>query len=377
MLGKRILRIVLTGVGLTSLAALVYLAGPMIAIGKYHPLESYIVRETIILLLVTGVAAFGSFSFYKHRKNSQKIAEGIAGEGEPVDDEPVLKERMKDALATLKTAGGGKSGHLYDLPWYIIIGPPGSGKTTALVNSGLKFPLSQGTTPSAVAGLGGTRYCDWWFTEEAMLIDTAGRYTTQDSDAKSDKQSWFSFLDLLKKNRPRQPINGVLVAISIEDILTMSRQDLAAHAEAIRMRLLELHQRLKVSFPVYALFTKVDLVAGFAEYFSYLNEAGRRQVWGATFQTADKNRNLIGDIPNEFDLLLERLSEETLDRLQDEPAPQHRVQLFGFAAQMARLKPQIHNFLNQIFEPTRYHVNASLRGFYFTSGTQQGTPIDQ
>ncbi len=115
----------------------------------------------------------------------------------------------------------------------------------------------------------------------------------------------------------------------------------------------------------------------FTEYFSYLNEAGRRQVWGATFQTADKNKNLVGDIPNEFDLLLERLSEETLDRLQDEPAPQHRVQLFGFAAQMARLKPQIHNFLNQIFEPTRYHVNASLRGFYFTSGTQQGTPIDQ
>ena len=146
-----------------------------------------------------------------------------------------------------------------------------------------------------------------------------------DSDAKSDKESWFSFLDLLKKNRPRQPINGVLVAISVEDILTMSRQDLAAHAEAIRMRLLELHQRLKVSFPVYALFTKVDLVAGFAEYFSYLNEAARRQVWGATFQTADKTQNLIGDIPDEFDLLLERLSEETLDRLQDEPAPQHRA----------------------------------------------------
>ena len=90
-----------------------------------------------------------------------------------------------------------------------------------------------------------------------------------------------------------------------------------------------------------------------------------------------RTRILVAEIPGEFDLLLERLSEETLDRLQDEPAPQHRVQLFGFAAQMARLKPQIHNFLNQIFEPTRYHVNASLRGFYFTSGTQQGTPIDQ
>src|SRR5919201_1994440 len=131
----------------------------------------------------------------------------------------------------------------------------------------------------------------------------------------------FSFLDLMKKSRPRQPINGVLVAISIEDVLTLSRQDLAAHADAIRMRLLELHQRLKVNFPVYALFTRTDLVAGFSEYFSYLGEASRRQVWGATFQTTDKGKNLVGDVPNEFDHLLERLSEETLDRLQDEPTP--------------------------------------------------------
>jgi type VI secretion system protein ImpL len=377
MLPKKITQMILYGIGLGSLAAVVYFAGPFIAFGNWRPLESATVRGIVILLLVAGAAAIVGFSLFRRRKASKQIADGIGGAEQTVNDEPVLKERMQDALTTLKAASGNKSGYLYDLPWYVIIGPPGAGKTTALVNSGLKFPLAGGATPAAVAGVGGTRYCDWWFTEEAVLIDTAGRYTTQDSDARSDKESWFSFLDLLKKSRPRQPINGVLVAISVEDILTMSRQELAAHAEAIRMRLLELHQRLKVSFPVYALFTKVDLVAGFAEYFSYLNEASRRQVWGATFQTADKNKNLIGDIPNEFDFLLERLSEETLDRLQDEPAPEHRVKLFGFAAQMARLKPQIHNFLNQIFEPTRYHVNASLRGFYFTSGTQQGTPIDQ
>ena len=100
---------------------------------------------------------------------------------------------MKDALATLKAASGGKGDFLYDLPWYVMIGPPGSGKTTALVNSGLKFPLSHGATPAAIAGVGGTRYCDWWFTEDAVLIDTAGRYTTQDSDATADKQSWLCF----------------------------------------------------------------------------------------------------------------------------------------------------------------------------------------
>ena len=189
----------------------------------------------------------------------------------------------------------------------MLIGPPGAGKTTALVNSGLKFPLSRGATPAAVAGVGGTRYCDWWFTEDAVLIDTAGRYTTQDSDAKADQQSWFAFLDLLKKNRPRQPINGVLVAISLEDLMIMSPAEINAHANAIRARLLELHDRLKVDFPVYALFTKADLVAGFMEFFAGLGENGRKQVWGATFQTNDKTRNLVGEVPFEFDALIERL----------------------------------------------------------------------
>src|SRR3984893_1367349 len=374
---KDISRIVLYGIGFTSVCALVYLAGPLISIGGWRPLESYIAREITILVLVAVFASVMAVNWPRRKKATAKIAEGIATPDKVDDDADVLKDRMKDALATLKAASGGKSDFLYDLPWYVLIGPPGSGKTTALINSGLKFPLSRGATPAAIAGVGGTRYCDWWFTEDAVLIDHAGRYTTQDSDAKSDKQSWVSFLDLLKSNRPRQPINGVLVAISLEDLLTLSSADLAAPSNAVRSRLLELHERLKVDFPVYALFTKGDLVAGFMEYFGYLGDQGRKQVWGATFQTADKSRNMVSEVPVEYDLLLERLSEETLDRLQDEPAPNTRVLLFGFPAQMARLKHSIYNFLNQIFEPTRYHANATLRGFYFTSGTQQGTPIDQ
>ena len=315
MLAKDILRIVLYGIGLSSLGAVIYFAGPFIAFGDWRPLENHIVRQIAILLLTTAVAGIVGLNLFKRRKNAKEIADGIAAADQPVSDEPVLKERMQDALATLKTASGNKSGYLYDLPWYVIIGPPGAGKTTALVNSGLKFPLARGATPAAIAGVGGTRYCDWWFTEEAVLIDTAGRYTTQDSDSKADKDSWLAFLDILKKSRSRQPINGVLVAISIEDILTLPKQELALHADAIRMRLLELHQRLKVSFPVYALFTKADLVAGFTEYFAYLGEAGRRQVWGATFQTADKTQNLVGADPGRV-----RSSAGTLKRRDARPS---------------------------------------------------------
>ena len=94
--------------------------------------------------------------------------------------------KLTTALALLKKARGTR-GYLYEQPWYVIIGPPGAGKTTALLNAGLTFPLAAEMGQGAVAGVGGTRMCDWWFTENAVLIDTAGRYTTQDSDAAVDR----------------------------------------------------------------------------------------------------------------------------------------------------------------------------------------------
>src|SRR5208282_5844140 len=64
------------------------------------------------------------------------------------------------------------------------------------------------------------------------------------------------------------------------------------------------------------------------------------------------------------------------ERLQEEPDLRSRAILFGFPAQLSALRKPIGDFLNRIFEPTRYQTTATLRGFYLTSGTQEGTPFD-
>ncbi len=210
-----------------------------------------------------------------------------------------------------------------------------------------------------------------------MIIDTAGRYTTQDSDNDTDKKSWLGFLALLKQHRGRQPINGVILAISLSDLMTLDPKATAAHAIEIRNRLQELHDELGVEFPIYLLFTKADLVVGFMEYFGNLDEERRRQVWGATFQIKHRGDNLIGEAPAEFDALAKRLTDEMPDRLQAENDPVARINIFGFPRQFHALKPLVLDFLERVFEPSRRQAGVNLRGYYFSSGTQEGTPLDQ
>ncbi|TPO11134.1 type VI secretion system membrane subunit TssM [Mesorhizobium sp. B1-1-5] len=361
---------------LAGFSAAVWYAGPLIRFAETRPLGPVWLRATIIGVTIVVLALFYGVRFWQRRKAQKALETAIVRSDVRSDDSQVLETRMSEAIATLKRTSG-KRNFLYDIPWYIIIGPPGAGKTTALVNSGLKFPLAGSGGAQPLAGVGGTRSCDWWFTDEAVLIDTAGRYTTQESDRERDKASWLAFLGLLKKHRTRQPINGVILAISLADLIGFDDRQLDAHVSEIRSRLRELHETLKVQFPVYLLFTKADLIAGFMDYFGDFDEARRRKVWGATFQTADRTKNMAGEAPAAFDELAKRLAEEVADRLQEEPDPVARIALFGFPAQFGTLKNRITQFVGSLFDTSRSQVNVSLRGLYFSSGTQEGTPFDQ
>jgi type VI secretion system protein ImpL len=289
-----------------------------------------------------------------------------------------MRQKLRQALAKLRRSMLGRR-HLYELPWYIIIGPPGAGKTTAIVNSGLQFPLADEMGKTAIGGVGGTRNCDWWFTNDAVLVDTAGRYTTQESDAEADNAGWLGFLSLLKKYRKRQPINGAIVAISLSDLSMTDEITQKAHAAAVRRRLHELRARLGVRFPVYVLFTKADLIAGFTETFEGLGKEAREQVWGFTLalQKGRGEASPVAGFDAEFGLLLDRLNAQSLERLQTETDPQRRSLIAGFPAQVASVRPVARDFLSEVFQENRFEHRQMLRGVYFTSGTQEGTPIDR
>ena len=369
------------------LAAAIWWMGPLLAIGQARPFDSDWGRGVAIGGLAAFVAIVCLAILLRRRGRDRAMTRAIAADVAAPDPEDAaaaaeldeLRARMGEAMGVLRgrsLRGRFGSRRLYQLPWYVIIGPPGAGKTTAIVNSGLHFPLAERMGKTALGGVGGTRNCDWWFTDEAVLLDTAGRYTTQESGGEADARAWTGFLDLLKKHRGRQPINGALVAISLSDLAVQSEAERRDHAVAVRARLTELRERLGVAFPVYVIFTKADRIAGFQEFFEDLGAAEREQVWGFTLPH-DRSAAPLDGFGTEFEALLERLENRSLERMQAESDPQRRALAQGFPSQVASLRGAAEGFLADVFRASRYEARQLLRGVYFTSGTQEGAPIDR
>ncbi|HEX5326132.1 MAG TPA: type VI secretion system membrane subunit TssM, partial [Acetobacteraceae bacterium] len=365
-------------IGAAVLAGLIWVFGPLLS-----QTEGWTSRLVLIVVVLLIWAGANLLLEVRRQRRDAALTQGMAQEGmatsadTAADEEAAaLHDRLTTALQSLKQRLRGR-GYMYEQPWYVIIGPPGAGKTTALLNSGLKFPLAEEIGQGPVAGVGGTRLCDWWLTEDAVLIDTAGRYTTQDSNAAVDRVGWETFLDLLKRTRPREPLNGVIVAFPLSDIALAPARERMAHAEAIRRRIKELYARLGARLPIYAVFTKADLIAGFNEFFGEFDRATRAQVWGATFALTTEVAGPAATFTEEFHALVERLNQRLFGRLQAERNPERRALIAMFPGQVASLELPLAEFLRAAFGGSRSDPAPLLRGAYLTSGTQEGTPIDR
>ncbi|KWB48615.1 type VI secretion system membrane subunit TssM [Burkholderia ubonensis] len=393
-----------TFAGLVVLACFIWLAGPLLAFAEVRPLESGWARAlTIIVLFAAWGGRLAWRGWRAGRLNAQllnQLRDAAPRPGGPDDaakaqlDE--LRSRFDEAATLLKKvrfgqADGARKGlprwlermsrqYLYQLPWYVFIGAPGSGKTTALVNSGLSFPLAEQFGRAAIRGVGGTRHCDWWFTNDAVLIDTAGRYTTHEGNRALDEAEWKGFVDLLKRYRARQPLNGAMLTISVADLLGASEAERTQHAMVLRKRLLELRAQLGIRFPVYLLVTKADLLAGFAEYFGGFGRAECAQVWGFTFPLAETEASgfdLRAAFDREYRLLHRRLNDALPELLASQTDARQREMSYLLPQQIADLQDLLGQFVAEVFSVSSFEPMPMLRGVYLTSGTQEGTAFDR
>lgn len=366
---------VLAALGLICLATFLFLGAEALQLG---------LRWAVLLLL--GLLLLYGLSWLLRkalaRRAAQRLADGIQQQGELAEEKDQqqraavgqLRKRLNEALKTLNDSRLGQRGGkaaLYELPWYLVVGNPAAGKSSAILHSGLNFPFAdQGG--GAVRGIGGTRNCDWFFTREAILLDTAGRYAVQEED----RSEWLGFLQLLKRARPLAPINGILLAVSASELMQASPEDAQRLAKNLRERVQELTERLAIFAPVYLVFTKMDLVAGFNEFFATLDEQERRRIWGATLSYKPGEQDSpVSLFDHHFELLREGLKETMLANMtlaRGEPMP---AGVLSFPLEFGALQSALRAFVATLFDDNPYQHQPVLRGFYFTSALQEGESV--
>jgi type VI secretion system protein ImpL len=366
---------VLVAIGIAALAACLLIGADLIGI---DPIWALIAG--LLLLACWGI--WWAVRRHLRGRAAKRLGEAIIPGGElpggATGELAVLRKNMLEAIATIKTSKLGLTrgaAALYELPWYMIIGNPAAGKSSAIARSGLSFPIPGN---KALQGVGGTRNCDWFFTTDGILLDTAGRYSVQDAVDEHDRAEWFSFLDLLKKHRSRAPINGILIAVSVAELVAGPTSASHELAKSLRTRVQELTERLGVHAPVYVVFTKADLVAGFTDFFAETERTERDRIWGATLRYNRRSapQDVLGFFDEHFDELYDGLKEMSLANMGANRSTQMRPGVFTFPLEFAAIKTPLRAFLSTLFEENTYQFKPVFRGFYFTSALQEGSVQD-
>jgi len=368
----------LTILGFVALAVFLYLGAEVLEVA---------LAWALALLLLAFLVWLGTWLWRRRRarRDAQALGQAILNEAEIAaaqaasaasstqqGDLDAVRAGLLDAIETIKTSKLGlKSGAaaLYELPWYMIIGNPAAGKSSAILQSGLQFPFADG---KIVQGVGGTRNCDWFFTTDGIVLDTAGRYCVVDEH----RGEWFGFLDLLKKYRRKAPINGILIAVSIAEL--KGDPDVGMQlARSLRKRVQDVIERLEVFAPLYIVFTKADLVAGFAEFFADAERSERERVWGATmpYQRKLPTADLLNFFDQSFDELHDGLTELSLASMAHRQRKNMAPGVFTFPLEFAAIKPALRAFIATLFEENPFQFQPVFRGFYFTSALQEGEPV--
>lgn len=301
----------------------------------------------------------------------EKMLCGVGGAGTDQQKIAEIRKNMLDALRLLKRAGRGRNA-IYELPWFLVIGRSQAGKTVAIKNSGLGLPVRK----DWVKGVGGTHTCDWFFTNDLIFLDTPGAWVTEGAGEEGQK-NWVELLRLLRKYRGRRPLDGLVVLVPADDLLSKSDQELQEQASNVRQVIDLLHDELKFRFPVYLLVSKCDLVEGFVDFFKGIPAQRRNEILGWSHGEPNEG-DPIRLIPLGFRRVVQRLQAYRLEMLARIASTRQARRLFFFSEEFKNLERPLIAFAGVLFEADQFHEAPVFRGFYFTSGTQgEGSPLGQ
>jgi IcmF-related N-terminal domain len=390
-------QVVVGGMGAIGLGALA-------AVVTFHKIGIWIGLAIILMALLI----FGGYFLFKRAraKRQSRMFESAVESQTSASPKAIsdpnrraaldkLRQKFQTGLQEFKSRGK----DIYKLPWYVIIGESGSGKTEAIRHSGVEFPPG---LQDELQGSGGTVNMDWWFTNRSIILDTAGSMIFNEAQA-GEIPEWREFLRLLKKARPSCPVNGLFLVLSVESLIKDSSDKIAQKASRLAQQLDMIQRTLDVRFPVYLLVTKCDLLTGFREFFDNIEDPQlQHQMFGWSNpdpldshfrpELVEQHLKTVAESVSRRRLALlregatgsrfgdtqffvssyQKTGATTKRRLDEVDA------FFALPESVLRLAPRLRRYLETIFVAGEWSAKpVFLRGIYFTSSMREGRALDE
>lgn len=274
-------------------------------------------------------------------------------------------DQAEDALTRLGPLPGGRP-----RPWIMMIGGRGAGKSSAVRGSELSvFQLDPRNSPFEV---GPTQGCDWLHCGDAVVLDTAGRYTTDPQG----REEWIGLLSLLSKRRWVGAIDAIVVTVNLGDLVTADSATSRLLIERLRRQLDDVVEVLGIAPPAHLLLTHLDRLDGFVEFFRRQTGITERP-WGWSFPAAAQAKeDLRADFLKGFDALVRALEAMRQPALSAEQNPDALRRMLLFPAQLMACREPLAEVVRGLTAPTALADRAPLVGFWLTSARPGGPRLN-
>lgn len=395
----------LSTVLLILLCVIIWYWGPAFKYLEYAPFRPIANRIIAIGVLVV---LWGINNYFLARaairKKPKAMVENELKPRDPIEELiTILQLSFRSTMKIIKDKWTGKDHSnrtLYAMPWYIILGPSQSGKTSLVLQSELSFPLAHELKESHVNKTIAQELPQYWVTRESVLFDIPGTWLNMKKPISVDlfdddefdpnipviktpakegrRKLWNAFTDLLNDVRSRRPINGVIITYSILDLIRMSNEQRANEAMNIHARLVEIAEKLGTRFTVNIVLTKLDKLSGFKEYFSKLSKLERQEPFGFSFpiySEIDADKWAI-DFEKKFSAFIDVANNDIIDRVDSCHETEIRKSMYTFLREFTATGQIVCDFFKKALLSDRFSTPPLVRGIYYVSTTQEGAPFN-
>ncbi|MFL6646512.1 MAG: type VI secretion system protein, partial [Sulfurifustaceae bacterium] len=271
-----------------------------------------------------------------------------------------LRDRIAQAAHALRYLSERREWR-YAVPWILVCGEVGSGKTSALasITTGRRVRLTAAEEKLPIAGTG------WHFHDRGLSIDVDSDASFAADDTAAHRR-WRELLRHLVDYRPERALDGLVLTISARTLLTGSAADAQRLATRCHALLWDVQERFEFALPVYVIVTQCDTVPGFGAFWKAQPDQRLREMFGWSNPYSVESTFVPEWLDEAFDEMGRALKRLQLQAAAGDRDIGQADEFFLFPQRFRELTPRLRAVLAQVFRASAYHANSFFRGVYFT-----------